>query len=179
VTNSTTNGAEELARRIEGIVSEHWITTSKAMLLTALGKAIREKHADLVDYMRPTLKRFVEESHAANIITHPDFFQTQGVIPLKVSVPADLRPLFDNKKQVSENNKKQPSENVAAVVPFRDEIWALFKAPFKSLRYVVTSNNQYIGIVDSTEGLPEGHIAMAVDNSDIIDLGDAPIDQKI
>jgi hypothetical protein len=98
VTNSTTNGAEELARRVEGIVSEHWVATRKAMLLTALGKAIREKHTDLVDYMRPTLRRFIEESHAANIITHPDFFQTQGAIPLTVSVPSDLRPFFDNKK---------------------------------------------------------------------------------
>lgn len=171
MTNPTTNGAEELARRIEGIVSAHWNATKKAMLLTTLGKAIREGHPDLVDYLRPTLRRFVEESHAANVITHPDLFQTQGAVPLQVDISSDLRSFFDNKRQVS--------EDTIPVVSFHDEIWDLFKAPFKNTRYVVTSSGKYIGIVDSKDGIPGGHTAMPVDRSDIIDVGIAPIDRKI
>jgi hypothetical protein len=169
VTNSTTNGAEELARLIEGIVSEHWNTTKKAILLTTLGKAIRDGHPDLVDCLRPTLKRFVENSHAAKVITHPDLFQTLGAVPLSVDTSSDLRPLFENKRQAS--------ENITSVVPFRDEIWELFRAPFKSTRYVVTSSGKYVSIVDSKDDIPDdSHIAMPVDRSDIIDVGNAPID---
>jgi hypothetical protein len=91
VTISSTNGAEELAMHIEGIVSEHWGNTRKAMLMTNLGKIIRERHPELIEYIRPTLRRFIEESHAVSLITHQDFFQTQGVIPLQVNTPLNLR----------------------------------------------------------------------------------------
>ena len=131
----------ELEEFIQTAVADHWEAKRRPLLLATLGLLVRRDHADLIAQVSEGLQRFLEQTHIVQVVRHPDQAQKIGAIPLGVSLPADIRSLFD--------------ENVR---PRRPKLirtfWEAFHHPFTERKFVVLDSDNRVHVVNAASPPP-------------------------
>lgn len=163
------NETMELKRTIESLVRDHWDEFGKALLLSNLGKTLKTNYRTISQYFGASLRRFIETTHVATIVTHPVHSEKIGAIPLGVAAPSNLETLF-SESAFGGRPRARP--------PLKDEFWELFHKTFAKKRYVIVSNDNSFRI-DENIALGNNERSFEISGSDCVDIPSAPLPEKI
>jgi hypothetical protein len=147
---------EQIRKRIEEMVSQHWALTQKALLLSKLGGPIKKEFPNAVSVMEMKLRDFVRTCSKLRLIAHPLISEKIGAIPIDAPIPENVINLFEEPTSPSPEAKPY----------FARVFWRAFHTPLVERRFVIPSGaNQPVRIIEGE--LEEGETAYEILESDI------------
>jgi hypothetical protein len=156
---------EEIRKRIQERVIEHWELTHKALLLAKLGGPIKREFPTSA-LVIGKFSDFVRTCPGIRIVEHPVIREKIGAIPVGVMTPLNVAELFVE----DGGNKKISIISAAPPAPpgpyFAPDFWKAFHTPLTGKRFVIPPNETHpLRIVDGE--LPDGESGYEVLSSDL------------
>jgi hypothetical protein len=147
---------EQIRRRIEEIVSQHWDQTHKALLLSKLGGPIKKQFPNATSVMEMKLRDFVRTCPNLRLIAHPMVSEKIGAIPTSAVIPENVVELFE--EAASSGPETKPY--------FARIFWRAFHTPLVERRFVIPSRvNRPVRIIEGT--VEDGEMAYEILQSDV------------
>lgn len=108
---------------IKDEVGAYWRKEKRALLLSTLGKRVRDKFPDFFEKHSDGLSRVIEVNHLAKVMVHPSIIQKIGAIPLDADASGDGTALFEAGASL-----RRPR--------LQSEFWTAFHNPVSEKRFV-------------------------------------------
>jgi len=139
---------EQIRKRIEERVSEHWDATNKVILLAQLGARIKKEFPNANAVMEMKFRDFARTCTGIRLIEHPLVDGEIGAIPAGVKIPENVVELFEEK---------------TGAPYFSREFWRAFHTPLTGKRFAVPSN-----LIDPPR-IIEGELSEGVEGYEIFE----------
>lgn len=152
---------------ISDMVREHWESTNKAMLLSAIGSRLRQAFPSAPLVLSDGLRAFLDSWPVVKIVTHPEIREKVGAVPLDVAIPENAATLFSERQFASVAREAAPVEILRP--RYRPEFWRAFHTPIVGRRFVLSPDgeNPHVRIVDLPNGAEEPDGGIEILSSDV------------